>query len=151
MKNLLSENMLRFGTKNLTESAKRKLVFESIMQTIKEHGLQSAVKRGLNEQAVSYEGGGPTPDVPYATAEEFETEVENFDENEEDPGILEKLFNKIEAALSKNIINPRIFRRFKRKLARGWEKLIGSRRGFPNYKLKFKRTTDCFHAERYGK
>ena len=47
MKNLLSENMLRFGTKNLTESAKRKLVFESIMQTIKEHGLQSAVHRSL--------------------------------------------------------------------------------------------------------
>tara|TARA_R110000868_G_scaffold44694_3_gene149002 strand:- start:7356 stop:8099 length:744 start_codon:yes stop_codon:yes gene_type:complete len=47
MKKLLSENMLRFGTKNLTESAKRKLVFESIMQTIKEHGLQSAVRRSL--------------------------------------------------------------------------------------------------------
>jgi hypothetical protein len=47
MKNLLSENMLRFGTKNLTESAKRKLVFESIMQTINEYGLQSAVHRSL--------------------------------------------------------------------------------------------------------
>ena len=136
MKNLLSENMLRFGTKNLTESAKRKLVFESIMQTIKEHGLQSAVKRELNEQAVSYEGGGPTPDVPYTTAEEFETEVENFDENEEDPGILEKLFNKIEAALSKNIINPRILRRFNRKLARGWGRLV---RRNPMYNQKFKR------------
>ena len=47
MKNLLSENMLRFGTKNLSESSTRKLVFESIMQTIKEHGLQSAVRRSL--------------------------------------------------------------------------------------------------------
>ena len=146
MKNLLSENMLRFGTKNLTESAKRKLVFESIMQTIKEHGLQSAVKRGLNEQAVSYEGGGPTPtepapDVPYTTAEEFETEVENFDENEEDPGILEKLFNKIEDALSKSIVTPRIFRRHARRLARAGEKLI--RRNLKLQK-KYKRTTDCF-------
>ena len=47
MKNLLSENMLRFGTKNLSESTKTKLVFESIMQTIKEHGLQNAVRRSL--------------------------------------------------------------------------------------------------------
>ena len=141
MKNLLSENMLRFGTKNLTESAKRKLVFESIMQTIKEHGLQSAVKRELNEQAVSYEGGGPTPDVPYTTAEEFETEVENFDENEEDPGILEKLFNKIEAALSKNIINPRILRRFNRKLQTGLNRLF---RRFPNKTKRYKRINKCF-------
>ena len=50
MKNLLSENMLRFGTKNLTESAKRKLVFESIMQTINEYGLQKAVRQNLTEQ-----------------------------------------------------------------------------------------------------
>jgi hypothetical protein len=47
MKNLLSENMLRFGTKNLSESTKRKLVFESIMQTINEHGLHNAVRRSL--------------------------------------------------------------------------------------------------------
>ncbi len=50
MKNLLSENMLRFGTKNLTESATRKLVFESIMQTINEYGLQNAVRQNLAEQ-----------------------------------------------------------------------------------------------------
>lgn len=148
MKNLLSENMLRFGTKNLTESAKRKLVFESIMQTIKEHGLQSAVKRVLNEQAVSYEGGGPTPtepapDVPYTTAEEFETEVENFDENEEDPGILEKLFNKIEDALRRSIINPRVMQRYKRKLARSWAKLLRRRPKLPVQ--HYKRSTDCFN------
>jgi len=51
MKNLLSENMLRFGTKNLSESTKTKLVFESIMQTIKEHGLQHAVRRSLLTEA----------------------------------------------------------------------------------------------------
>ena len=52
MKNLLSENMLRFGTKNLSESTKKKLVFESIMQTINEHGLQNAVRRSLLTEAV---------------------------------------------------------------------------------------------------
>jgi uncharacterized protein (UPF0297 family) len=48
-KNLLSENMLRFGTKNLSEGQKRKLVLESVMETIKEHGLHNEVKRRLNE------------------------------------------------------------------------------------------------------
>jgi hypothetical protein len=47
MKNLLSENMLRFGTKNLSESAQKELIVKSIMQTINEHGLQSAVRRSL--------------------------------------------------------------------------------------------------------
>jgi len=51
MKNLLSENMLRFGTKNLSDSDQRKLVFESIMQTIDEYGLHGAVRRNLSEQA----------------------------------------------------------------------------------------------------
>jgi hypothetical protein len=52
MKNLLSENMLRFGTKNLSESAKKELVLKSIMEAINEHGLHNAVKRqlqGVNE------------------------------------------------------------------------------------------------------
>ena len=48
-KNLLSENMLRFGTKNLSEGSKRNLVLESVMETIKEHGLHNEVKRRLNE------------------------------------------------------------------------------------------------------
>jgi len=52
MKNLLSENMLRFGTKNLSESMKKSLVVESIMQTINEHGLQNAVYRRLLTEAV---------------------------------------------------------------------------------------------------
>ena len=49
MKNLLSENMLRFGTKNLSESAQRELVLKSVMQTINEHGLHEAVTQRLNE------------------------------------------------------------------------------------------------------
>ena len=49
MKSLLSENMLRFGTKNLSESSKRALTLESIMQTIHENGLASAVKSRLDE------------------------------------------------------------------------------------------------------
>jgi hypothetical protein len=50
MKNLLSENMLRFGTKNLSESAQRELVLKSIMETINEHGLHNAVRSRLMEQ-----------------------------------------------------------------------------------------------------
>ena len=54
-KNLLSENMLRFGTKNLSEGAKRNLVLESVMETIKEHGLHNEVKRRLNEGKTALE------------------------------------------------------------------------------------------------
>jgi len=50
MKNLLSENMLRYGTKNLSESQKRKLTLESIMRTIEEHNLQNQVYSKLTEQ-----------------------------------------------------------------------------------------------------
>ena len=46
-KNLLSENMLRFGTKNLSEGSRRNLTLESIMQTIAENGLKSAVMNRL--------------------------------------------------------------------------------------------------------
>lgn len=49
MKNLLSENMLRFGTKNLSELAQRELVLKSVMQTINEHGLHEDVTQQLNE------------------------------------------------------------------------------------------------------
>jgi hypothetical protein len=49
MKNLLSENMLRFGTKNLSEAAQRELVLKSIMETINEHGLHNAVRSRLIE------------------------------------------------------------------------------------------------------
>jgi len=49
MKNLLSENMLRFGTKNLSESARRELVLKSIMETINEHGLHTAIRQQLIE------------------------------------------------------------------------------------------------------
>jgi hypothetical protein len=50
MKNLLSENMLRFGTKNLSEAAQRELVLKSVMETINEHGLHNAVRSRLMEQ-----------------------------------------------------------------------------------------------------
>ena len=46
---LLSENMLRFGTKNLPESAKQRLVLESIMQTIHENDLAYEVSNRLSE------------------------------------------------------------------------------------------------------
>jgi len=53
MKNILSENMLRFGTKNLSEAAQRQLVVKSIMETINQHGLHNAVRRRLMEQTVN--------------------------------------------------------------------------------------------------
>ena len=49
MKNILSENMLRFGVKNLSESNKKRLTLESILQTINEHGLVEEVKLALSE------------------------------------------------------------------------------------------------------
>jgi len=51
MKNLLSENMMRFGTKNLTEASQKELIVKSIMETINQHGLHSAVRRNLSEQS----------------------------------------------------------------------------------------------------
>ena len=51
MKNLLSENMLRFGTKNLSEAAQRELTLKSIMETINAYGLHRAVRQRLTEQS----------------------------------------------------------------------------------------------------
>ncbi len=56
-KNLLSENMLRFGTKNLSERQERELVVKSIMETIDQHGLHGEVRNRLIEQ-------GTTPATP---------------------------------------------------------------------------------------
>jgi hypothetical protein len=50
MKNILSENMLRFGTKNLSGRAKRELVVKSIMETINQHGVGNDIRRKLSEQ-----------------------------------------------------------------------------------------------------
>ena len=50
MKNLLSENMMRFGTKNLTEAAKKELTLKSILETIDQYGLQKEVRKALSEQ-----------------------------------------------------------------------------------------------------
>lgn len=52
-KNLLSENMLRFGTKNLSESQQKQLIVKSIMETIDQNGLRSEIRRKLNEQSGS--------------------------------------------------------------------------------------------------
>jgi len=49
MKNILSENLLRFGVKNLTESQKRALTLKSIMETIDAHGLRKEVRNALTE------------------------------------------------------------------------------------------------------
>ena len=51
MKNLLSENMMRFGTKNLSEAAQKELVVKSIMETINQHGLQNVIRKKLTEAA----------------------------------------------------------------------------------------------------
>ena len=51
MKNLLSENMMRFGTKNLSEAAQKELVVKSIMETIEQHGLSNVIRKKLSEQA----------------------------------------------------------------------------------------------------
>ena len=56
MKNLLSENMLRFGTKNLSEAAQRELTLKSIMETINEHGLHNEIRSRLTEAPSTYEG-----------------------------------------------------------------------------------------------
>ena len=73
MKNLLSENMLRFGTKNLSELAQKELILKSVMQTINEHGLHEDVTQRLNE-ALLMEGvpnttltGPATINVPSRT------------------------------------------------------------------------------------
>lgn len=140
MKNLLSENMLRFGTKNLTESEQRKLVLHSIMKTINDYGLHSVVIRKLNEQAVSY----PLETAPIDTLADFEAEVNTQDENEPDPNKLEQFFAKIEAAFKNNILQIQMFdrgnlRRFNRKL----------KNMFRNFRIKNKRSsqkmTNCFN------
>jgi hypothetical protein len=50
MKNTLAENMMRFGTKNLSEAAQKELVVNSIMETIEQHGLYLEVRKALLEQ-----------------------------------------------------------------------------------------------------
>ena len=50
MKSLLSENMLRFGTKNLTATSQKELIVKSIMETIDQHGLSKTIYNRLAEQ-----------------------------------------------------------------------------------------------------
>jgi len=50
MKNTLSENMLRFGTKNLSAAGQKELIVKSIMETINQHGLNNVIRKKLTEQ-----------------------------------------------------------------------------------------------------
>jgi hypothetical protein len=63
MKNLLSENMMRFGTKNLTEAAKKELTLKSILETIDQYGLRTEVRKALAEAAIP-EGAKVNVDSP---------------------------------------------------------------------------------------
>ena len=49
-KTLLSENMLRFGTKNLSDSQQKQLIVKSIMETINQNGLSYEIRKRLSEQ-----------------------------------------------------------------------------------------------------
>jgi hypothetical protein len=49
MKTILSENLLRFGVKNLSESQKRALTLKTILETIDAHGLRQEVRKALTE------------------------------------------------------------------------------------------------------
>lgn len=51
MKNTLSENMARYGTKNLSEAEQTKLIIRSIMETIDQHGLYKVINNKLTEQS----------------------------------------------------------------------------------------------------
>ena len=55
MKNTLSENMLRFGTKNLSVSAQKELIVKSIMETIDQHMLHGIVRHRLTEAPTPYD------------------------------------------------------------------------------------------------
>jgi hypothetical protein len=50
---LLSENMLRFGTKNLSGAQQKQLIVKSIMETIDQNGLRHEIRRKLNEVSAS--------------------------------------------------------------------------------------------------
>lgn len=77
MKNILAENLLRFGVKNLSDSGQKQLVIKSIMETINQHGLHTEVRRALIEADAPTDtnavianlqpGGGNISDV-YKTA-----------------------------------------------------------------------------------
>ena len=78
MKNILSENLLRFGVKNLSESQKRALTLKSIMETIDAHGLRQEVRKALTEGDVPSKPnadiviGKDANTVTYKESENFE-------------------------------------------------------------------------------
>lgn len=79
MKNLLSENMLRFGTKNLSEAAQKQLTLKSILETIDQHGLHLEVRRALTE------ANAPQPTFAFEDGTNF------------DPAMLKKIGVKFKA------------------------------------------------------
>jgi hypothetical protein len=79
MKTTLSENMLRFGTKNLSEAGQKELIVKSIMETINQHGLHGAIKKHLTEADIpsnpKAEIGDIYSDLPYKKSNEFDAMV----------------------------------------------------------------------------
>jgi hypothetical protein len=70
-KNLLSENMIRFGTKNLSERQERELVVKAIMETINQHGLHGEVRsRLIAEQSIVFPKRQPELEKQYAGSAE---------------------------------------------------------------------------------
>ena len=66
LQNLLSENMLRFGTKNLSESQRRILAVNAIMETINRNNLHNEVYRRLiMEQAIVFPKRNPAYEKTY--------------------------------------------------------------------------------------
>lgn len=52
MKNILAENLLRFGVKNLSDTNQKNLIVTSIMETINQHGLQLEIHKALTESSM---------------------------------------------------------------------------------------------------
>ncbi len=85
MKNLLSENLLRFGVKNLTESQKKELIVKSIMETIDQHGLRNVIKNKLTEQAYPIYGKGEIALKPGVYTVQYPHGAKAVDSNNPDP------------------------------------------------------------------
>lgn len=82
MKNLLSENMLRFGTKNLSEAAQKELTLKSILETIDQYGLQKEVRKALAEQTA-----GQDPAWLKASSATYASSMGGLDQKPFKPGV----------------------------------------------------------------
>jgi hypothetical protein len=89
MKNLLSENMMRFGTKNLTEAAKKDLVVKSIMETIEQHGLYLEVRKALTEADAPKPGFAFPYDTKFKDVEKLGVKVKGRIDDPETGGFEE--------------------------------------------------------------